>query len=304
MLLLLCSLQLAGAREIELSADYQIPAGRGVALLSFNASGPGPGLPGTFLVHWRIPGKHQERDFFVYGKEWIKDRGPDLVEKFGLAYGGRLVALELPAGKYILDDIQITGVMQNKQSDGKINSAFVVEAGRVRYLGHLHVDVTDTAFRAGTIVGILLLGADMGGFSARLSVTDKGSDMERIVTAHAPQLMESFDVALLSPSLVSRDVHPLLEYPASGYAEINDVAALPQASDNCKARYADWLTRKSPKAFAVAKNGGCSFTWGTRPVEQDDSPVPAERAIAVCLRRYTECGLYAVDDRVVYSNRN
>ena len=290
----------AQAREIELKPDYQIPSGRGLVLFTFSGHDSENRLPGTFLVHWYSEARKAERDFFVYGANWMVPRGPDLVEKFGLSYGGRLVAIELPAGKYVLDDLQITGVMQNKLSDGKLKSAFTVEPDRARYIGHLDLEIGDAGKRAGSLLGILLLGADMGGFSVRMDVSDRQEDMRRIVAEHAPQLTDRFDVDLIQAALISRDVHPEAKYPGSGYAELQDRAAVPKLSQGCEARYKGWLEAKAPRAFAVAPNGGCGASWGLQPRQPGDSPVPAERAVQVCERLHGACRLYAVDSRVVY----
>lgn len=100
-----------------------------------------------------------------------------------------------------------------------------------------------------------------------------------------------------------KKIHAMDKYPSSGFAEINDVSAVPLVnSELCRKKYENWLQQKFPKAFAVGQNKGCGFIWGIEPRTPGDSTVPAERVISVCERvsGNGKCVLYAVDDRVVY----
>ena len=96
-------------------------------------------------------------------------------------------------------------------------------------------------------------------------------------------------------------IHSNSKYPASGFASLEDVMALPySSSENCRKTYKEWLARKPPRAFAVGVQKGCAFAQGIHPPTPGDSQVPAERVLAVCERTHGPCKLYAVDDRVVY----
>ena len=79
----------------------------------------------------------------------------------------------------------------------------------------------------------------------------------------------------------------------SGYAALDDVAAVPHVRDTGRHGYAKFLQSGSPRAFAVGPAGA----WGWA-AEGDD---PTARAIANCQRHSKEpCRLYAVDDDVVW----
>jgi dienelactone hydrolase len=82
--------------------------------------------------------------------------------------------------------------------------------------------------------------------------------------------------------------------PASGYAEIEDVAALKLANAGSENSYRTFLKKRKPRAFAIApKAGKQNYNWGGEN--------PALAAVAACERANNEtCVLYAVDDVVVW----
>jgi dienelactone hydrolase len=91
-------------------------------------------------------------------------------------------------------------------------------------------------------------------------------------------------------------------YKPSGFAALSDVSAPPGLNENCRRRYEDWLRSASPRGFAVAVDGGCGFSSGTKPPSADLPTDPAERALMVCQRvRDRQCRLYAMDDQVVWT---
>jgi len=84
-------------------------------------------------------------------------------------------------------------------------------------------------------------------------------------------------------------------------ATVHDVDAVPGLSEAGKKVYRDWLTRKPPRAFAIADDGRVYATWGGRPRNTEEPSDPAERAMARCQKRAkAKCKLYAVDSRVVW----
>ena len=85
-----------------------------------------------------------------------------------------------------------------------------------------------------------------------------------------------------------RDVVP----PASGFARIDDVAAVP-LSEKGRARYQHYLGLPAPKAFAITEKGG----WFLRA----DDTEAMKTVLQLCAKARTRCWLYAVDDRVVWS---
>lgn len=84
--------------------------------------------------------------------------------------------------------------------------------------------------------------------------------------------------------------------PAStGFARVDDVAAVPFLSEHGRKAYADYLGKMSPRAFAVSPSG--AWTWA----EEGEDPVA--RAVAACSAKSKEpCRLYSVDDAVVWTD--
>jgi hypothetical protein len=88
---------------------------------------------------------------------------------------------------------------------------------------------------------------------------------------------------------------------AGGQAAIGDVAALPYLPERGRAAYRDWLTRPTPKAFAISANGNWFPAWGRVPQDSSLPRDPAERAVAGCTRSAgMPCRLYAVNGAVVW----
>ena len=81
-------------------------------------------------------------------------------------------------------------------------------------------------------------------------------------------------------------------YPASGFARIDDSAALP-LSDAGKARYQAFLAQPKPRAFAIYEDGSWYMSWG-----RSDAP---QAALRHCAGEGKHCWLYAVDSQVVWS---
>ncbi|WP_423393324.1 dienelactone hydrolase family protein [Burkholderia sp. LMG 21824] len=80
--------------------------------------------------------------------------------------------------------------------------------------------------------------------------------------------------------------------PASGYAAIDDVDALPYLGVAGQAYYKKFLERPLPRAFAIGLHGAASTTGGFDPMVQ---------AIKLCSQRGPGCRLYAVDNTVVWT---
>ena len=89
----------------------------------------------------------------------------------------------------------------------------------------------------------------------------------------------------------------------SGFAEIGEVDKVP-LSPRGKERYAVFLTKITPRAFAISERGGWSFAWGNKTQDPDASPDPRVRAVQLCEKRTQQrCVLYAIDDVVVYQRQ-
>ena len=97
------------------------------------------------------------------------------------------------------------------------------------------------------------------------------------------------------PLLLSHDErfagHRYVVPPASGFAKIEDVVAVP-VGDKGHERYKQYLGRGIPKAFAIGEKG-------TFYVSSDD--VNAMWTVTdTCAKKQVKCWLYAVDDTVVW----
>jgi dienelactone hydrolase len=84
--------------------------------------------------------------------------------------------------------------------------------------------------------------------------------------------------------------------PDTGYAAIDDANRLPHVKDEVKTTaYPRFLNLDVPRAFAIAPNGGWSYSSGENA---------SERALDECRRvNRRGCQLYAVDDFVVWPKR-
>ena len=83
--------------------------------------------------------------------------------------------------------------------------------------------------------------------------------------------------------------------PPSGtnFAAISDVQAVPILDDRRREAYKRFLTRPSPRAFAIGPDGNVGGSWKVFD--------PIADALTACERIAKQpCTLYAVDDTVVW----
>jgi hypothetical protein len=100
------------------------------------------------------------------------------------------------------------------------------------------------------------------------------------------------DIGMPTQETVALADEPAL--PKSGFAVIEDVAAIPYLSQKGREQYRAFLSKPYPRAFAVSASG--AWSW----VEDGDDPV--QQALAECQKgSRTPCRIYAVDDKVVWS---
>lgn len=82
--------------------------------------------------------------------------------------------------------------------------------------------------------------------------------------------------------------------PRTDFASVDDVGAVPFLSENGRLAYADYLTKMTPRAFAVSPSG--AWTWA------EEGEAPEARALATCSSKSSEpCKLYSIDDYVVWN---
>ena len=90
----------------------------------------------------------------------------------------------------------------------------------------------------------------------------------------------------------TRPAPPSAVPPASGFARLEDVAALPWVNDKGRAAYRQFLEQPIPRAFAVAPGGQTVATQGGYD--------PQRRALDLCAKHALTCRFYAVNNAVVW----
>ncbi len=86
---------------------------------------------------------------------------------------------------------------------------------------------------------------------------------------------------------------PIQVPPPSGYAAVGNVEAVPYLTDAGRDIYRKFLTRPSPRAFAVSTNGSAAAEY--------DGFDPPLAALTACRKSGHPCRLYAVDTDVVWN---
>ncbi len=102
------------------------------------------------------------------------------------------------------------------------------------------------------------------------------------------------------PYAVDNYVVWLRPTPASAptnFARIDDASAIPYLNEKARADYQVFLTKRRPRAFVIAPDGGYSASWSKDLVAND----PIAKALEVCSRSHQGCQLYAVDNNVVWN---
>ena len=96
------------------------------------------------------------------------------------------------------------------------------------------------------------------------------------------------------PTEVLYNVPPRPTAPRTDFAKVDEIEAVPFLSENGRAAYADYLTKMTPRAFAVSPSG--AWTWA------EEGEAPDARALATCSAKSSEpCKLYSIDDYVVWN---
>jgi Domain of unknown function (DUF4410) len=133
-----------------------------------------------------------------------------------------------------------------------------------------------------------------------VSITPVGSNQDKsIVIGANSSAPASNPVAPAAAPVGTASSQPSLI--ATGFANINDVDAIPWISDRGREGYRDWLTKSAPRAFAISDSGRWVSTWGISPQNPEEPKDPAERALQRCAKvNNSPCKLYAVNGSVVW----
>jgi hypothetical protein len=82
--------------------------------------------------------------------------------------------------------------------------------------------------------------------------------------------------------------------PVTGFARVEDVQAVPFLSDNGRKAYREYLTKMTPRAFALSPSG--AWCWA------EEGEDPEARALAACSAKSSEpCRLYSIDTNIVWN---
>lgn len=91
-------------------------------------------------------------------------------------------------------------------------------------------------------------------------------------------------------------VGPAPALPKSDFAHVDDIAAVPYLSEGGRAAYREYLSKMTPRAFAVSASG--AWCWA------EEGEEPERRALATCAKKSDQpCQLYSVDDYVVWQGQ-
>jgi dienelactone hydrolase len=82
----------------------------------------------------------------------------------------------------------------------------------------------------------------------------------------------------------------------TNFAKVDDVGAVPFLSENGKRAYAEYLTKMTPRAFALSPSG--AWCWA------EEGEDPDARALATCSAKSSQpCKLYSIDESIVWNDR-
>jgi hypothetical protein len=93
-------------------------------------------------------------------------------------------------------------------------------------------------------------------------------------------------------AMVNSGYLPLPFPPATQFARPTDVAAIPYLSENDRDLYREFLEAPFPRAIVISEAEGATMNYGFDPLS---------RALALCKKGAGKCGVYAVDDQVVWT---
>jgi dienelactone hydrolase len=91
-------------------------------------------------------------------------------------------------------------------------------------------------------------------------------------------------------------VGPAPALPRTDFARLDDIDAVPFLTENGRAAYREYLSKMTPRAFAVSPSG--AWCWA------EEGEDPDARALATCGEKSKQpCQLYSVDDQIVWRGK-
>lgn len=96
------------------------------------------------------------------------------------------------------------------------------------------------------------------------------------------------------PTDIKYTITPPPAIPATDFAELGDIDAVPFISDKGRAAYREYLSKDTPRAFAISESG--AWCWA------EEGEDPDGRALKTCQATSDKpCRLYSVDNDVVWA---
>ncbi len=115
-------------------------------------------------------------------------------------------------------------------------------------------------------------------------------DGEKVWLADTMRFLEQVG---MPTRIVYKVPEPPMPQPTN-FAKVDDVESVPFLSRNGKRAYAEYLTKMTPRAFAVSPSG--AWCWA------EEGEDPEARALATCSAKSDKpCRLYSVDEHVVWN---
>jgi len=115
-------------------------------------------------------------------------------------------------------------------------------------------------------------------------------DGEKVWLADTMQFLDRIG---MPTKVVYKVPEPPMPQPTN-FAKIDDVESVPFLSENGKRAYSEYLTKMTPRAFAVSSSG--AWCWA------EEGEDPEARALATCSAKSDKpCRLYSVDEHVVWN---
>jgi dienelactone hydrolase len=119
-----------------------------------------------------------------------------------------------------------------------------------------------------------------------------GEDGHGVVALGSEQWRPLLDRFLTSLGYAPRRLPPGAPRP-TGFARLDNVAAVPLVSRKCRKLYATFLRQDVPRAFVIGWNGSCAYAAAQQDV--------MAKSLAHCVKfAKRACKLYAVNDEVVW----
>jgi dienelactone hydrolase len=116
-------------------------------------------------------------------------------------------------------------------------------------------------------------------------------DGEKVWLAETEQFLQQVGM----PTKVLYEVPAPPLPPKTDYAKVDDIDKVPFLSDNGRRAYGEYLTKMTPRAFALSPSG--AWTWA------EEGEDPEARALATCsAKSNAPCHLYSIDDYVVWND--